>query len=57
MHIRITSSSSYYKLIYSQVIFPNFTCSDIFLAFCTSGRKLRSQTQVANYAKQYKCFA
>ena len=26
-------------------------------AVCTSGRKLRSQTQVANYAKHYKCFA
>ncbi len=26
-------------------------------AICTSGRKLRSQTQVANYAKHYKCFA
>ncbi len=28
-----------------------------YMAIRTSGRKLRSQTQIANYAKHYKCFA
>ncbi len=57
-HIRIIVDHSSFSTLTSSLKMGCLRESNgDFWAICTSGRKLRSQTQVENYAKHYKCFA